>query len=144
MRVKSIHLMAILLLSTGSILAKDIPKSHVPSVILNNFKKEFPKVNDVEWERKGDHYNVEFEIGWFTDYEVTYNAAGEAIKHKQEIKKSDLPKVVLEAIEQQYTEYRIDDVEKITENGVEMYKIELEKWGEDFDVMYLKNGILIK
>ncbi len=144
MKSKTIKIVVLLILGTGTIFAQDIPKSQVPSVIVNNFKKEFTKANDVEWERQGDLYNVDFEIGWFTDYEAWYNASGKLVKHTQEINKSDLPKAVINAIKTQYKEYSIDDVKKIIEDGVETYKVELEKWDEDFDVIYSKNGNLIK
>ena len=144
MKSKTIQLVALMVLGTGTIFAQDIPSSQVPSVIVNNFKKEFTKANDVEWERQGDLYNVDFEIGWFTDYEAWYNASGKLVKHTQEISKSDLPKAVINAIKTQYKEYSIDDVKKIIEDGVETYKVELEKWDEDFDVIYSKNGNLIK
>lgn len=144
MKSKTIKIVVLLILGTGTIFAQDIPKSQVPSVIVNNFKKEFTKANDVEWERQGDLYNVDFEIGLFTDYEAWYNASGKLVKHTQEISKSDLPKAVINAIKTQYKEYSIDDVKKIIEDGVETYKVELEKWDEDFDVIYSKNGNLIK
>jgi hypothetical protein len=144
MKSKTIQLAALLLLGTGTIFAQDIPKSQVPSVIVNNFKKEFPKANDIEWEMQGDLYNVDFEIGWFTDYEAWFNASGKLVKQTQEISKSNIPKAVTNAIKTQYKEYRIDDAKKIIENGVETYKIELEKWDEDFDVIYSKNGNLSK
>lgn len=144
MKSKTIQLVTLLLLGAGTIFAQDIPKSQVPSVIVNNFKKEFPKANDVEWEMEGNLYNVDFEIGWFTDYEAWYNVSGKLVKQTQEISKSDIPKAVANTIKTQYAGYRIDDAKKIIENGVETYKIELENWDEDFDVLISKNGKLIK
>lgn len=144
MKLKTMQLVVLLLLGTGTSFAQDIPKSKVPAVIINNFNKEFPKANDIEWEMEGDLYNVEFEIGWFTDYEAWYNVSGKLVKQTQEISKSDIPKAVANAIKTQYSEYRIDDAKKIIENGVETYKIELEKWDEDFDVIFTENGKIIK
>jgi hypothetical protein len=144
MKTKTSKLWAVLFLVTGTIFAQDIPKSQVPAVIADNFKKEFPKANDIEWEVQGDLYNVDFEIGWFTDYEAWFTTSGKLVKYTQEISTSDLPKAVTKAIKSQYKEYNIDDVKKIIENGVETYKIELEKKDEDFEVIYSKNGDLIK
>lgn len=144
MKLKTMQLVVLLLLGTGTIFAQDIPKSKVPSVIINNFNKEFPKANDIEWKMQGDLYNVDFEIGWFTDYEAWFTASGKLVKYTQEISKSDLPISVRNVIKNQYKEYRIDDVEKIIENNEETYKIELEKQDEDFDVIFNKNGKIIK
>ena len=112
MKSKTIQLVALMVLGTGTIFAQDIPSSQVPSVIVNNFKKEFPKANDIEWEMQGDLYNVDFEIGWFTDYEAWFTASGKLVKQTQEISKSDIPKAVANAIKTQYKEYRIEDAKK--------------------------------
>lgn len=143
MKTKAFQLLAILMITTGTIFAQDIPESQVPSVIVNNFKKEFPKATDVEWEREGDQYSVEFEIGWFTDYEAWFTASGKLFKYKEEISERDLPKEIKNAIKTQYKGYRIDDVKKITENGVETYKVEIEKGNDERNLLFSKNGTLI-
>ena len=80
MKKKAIQLLVVIMMTTGTIIAQDMRQSDVPSVVVNNFKKEFPKAKDVEWEMKGDVYNVEFEIGLFTDYKAWYEASGKIIK----------------------------------------------------------------
>ena len=140
---KTMKLLAILFLGTGTIFAQEIPESQVPSVIVNNFKKEFPKASDVEWERQGDQYNVEFEIGWFTDYEAWFTETGKIIRFTEDISERDLPEAIKNAIKTQYKGYRIDDVEKITENGVETYKVEIEKGDDERNLVFSTNGELI-
>lgn len=144
MKKKAVQLMAIFLLGAGTILAQDIQVSEVPSVIANNFKKEFPKANDIEWEIKGEVYNVEFEIGRSMDYEAWYNASGKLVRYTQEISDKDLPKAITRAIKKQFKGYRVDDAKKIVENEVETYKVEIEKGKEEHDLMFSKNGKLIK
>ncbi|MEC5166759.1 hypothetical protein RCH18_002507 [Flavobacterium sp. PL11] len=143
MKTKTLQLVALFFLGLGTTFAQDMLSSQVPSVIMNNFKKEFPKANDVEWERQGELYQVDFEIGWFTDYDALFNASGKLVKYTKEISKSDLPKAVAKAVKNKYGEYRIDDVKKIIENGTEKYLIDLEKWDEEFQVVYSKSGKLI-
>lgn len=143
MKTKAIQLIAIFLFSTATIFAQDVPESQVPSVIVNNFKKEFPKATDIEWERQGDQYKVEFEIGWDIDYDAWYNASGELIRYIMEISTSEIPEAVQTAIRNEYPGYRIDDAEKITENGVETYKVEVEKGKEEIDLVFSKDGKLL-
>lgn len=143
MKTKTIKLIAVFILGTGSIFAQDIPQSEVPSVVLNTFKKEFPKASDIEWERKGDQYNVDFEIGWFKDYEAWFSADGKMVLYTEEISDTDLPKAVKDAIKELYSDYRIDDVKKIVTGGVPTYKVEIEKNHEEFDLIFSKNGKLI-
>lgn len=144
MKSKTIQSMAIFLLSIGTIFAQDIPESQVPSIIVNNLKKEFPKASDIEWEKHGNTYNVEFEIGWDTDYEAWFTETGKLVKYIQEINRSAIPEAVTNAIKEQYKGYRIDDAKKIVENGKETYKIEIEKRDQDFDVYFSKEGKEIK
>lgn len=142
MKTKAIQLMVGFFLGTGIIFAQDIPESQVPSVIVNKFKAEFPKAKDVEWELKGEEYNVEFEIGWFSDYEAWFSTSGQLLRYKQEISRRDLPIAIKDAIKNQYSGYHIDDVEKIVENGKEIYKVEIEKGNDDRNLLFSADGKL--
>lgn len=144
MKTKSIQLMAMFILGIGTIFAQDIPESQVPSVIVNNFKKEFPKANDAEWERKGDQYNVDFELGWLTDYEAWYSASGKQIRYTMEVSYGDLPKAVTKAIKSQYAGYRVDDAKKIVEKEKVTYKVDIENGNHELELVYSKDGKLNK
>lgn len=124
--------------------AQDIPQSQVPSVIVNEFNKQFPKATDVEWEMDGSLYDVEFEIGWNIDHEVWYNAEGKMVKHKEDISKSELPKAVIDKIKADFKGYSIDDLERISDNGKVVYKMELDALvQQDFDVVMDSEGKII-
>lgn len=142
MKKKAIQLLVVIMMTTGTIIAQDMRQSDVPSVVVNNFKKEFPKAKDVEWEMKGDVYNVEFEIGLFTDYEAWYKASGKIIKYTQEIPNRDLPKAIKEAIKNQFDGYRVDDVKKLVENNTETYLVEIEKKKDEIKLVFSADGTL--
>ncbi|PWH84939.1 PepSY-like domain-containing protein [Brumimicrobium oceani] len=140
MKTRTFQLLAIFIFGAGTIFAQDIPESQVPSVILNNFKKEFPKAEDIEWELKKGEYNVEFEIGWTKDFEAWFSADGKLLRYTEDISEKELPSKVSEAVKSKFPDYRIDDVEKIVSNGKEVYKVELERGKEDFKVFFTKSG----
>lgn len=144
MKTKAIQLMAVFFLGTGMIFAQDIPESQVPSVVLNKFKAEFPKAKDVEWEMKGSEYNVEFEIGWFTDYEAWFSGTGQLLRYTEEISNGDLPTAVKDAIKNQHDGYRIDDAKKIVENGTEKFLVEIEKGNDERKLLFSGDGKFIK
>lgn len=144
MKIKTIKLLVIFFLGAGTIFAQEMSETQVPSVIVNNFKKEFPKANDVEWERQGDQYNVDFEIGRYKDYEAWFTASGMLIRYTEEISEGDLPKAVKDAVKNKYKGYRIDDAKKIIENGVETYNVEIEKGNDERDLIFSKNGDFIR
>lgn|SRR5690554_188799 len=141
--MKAITFLTAILIGTTSLFAQDVPENQVPSVILNTFKKEFPKASDIEWEREDELYNVDFEIGYFTDYEAWFDASGKLIKYSEEISEKDLPQAVKDAVKKQFDGYRIDDVEKFIENNIETYRVEIEKGNDERYVTFSKNGKLI-
>ncbi len=116
--------------------AQDIPQNQVPSVIVNEFNKEFSKATDIEWEMDGNLYNVDFEIGWNIDHEVWYNTEGKIVKHKKDISKKELPKTVKNRLEKSFKGYTIDDLEQITDNKETVYKMELKSLTKtDWDIV---------
>lgn len=144
MKMHMINLFALMILSTGTVLAQDIPQSEVPEKVLRSFNEKFPKASDVEWEREGDLFQVDFDMGFFADHDAWFDASGTMTRHKEEISKSDLPAAVANAIAAQYAEYRIDDVDRITESGKVSYKVELERGEEDRNVYFSEDGTFIR
>ncbi|CAZ96779.1 PepSY-like domain-containing protein [Zobellia galactanivorans] len=124
--------------------AQDLPKSQVPSVILNQFNSQYPKATDVEWEMDGKLYNVEFETGWNTEHDVWYNAEGKMVKQKEEIASKELPQAVHKTIETNFQGYSTDDVERITDEGKIFYKMELNSLlKQDWEVVFDANGNIL-
>lgn len=134
---------ALTLISTATF-AQNINPSQVPSVVANSFKKEFPKAADIEWELDGANYTVEFEISWFTDHEIWYDAKGNMLKHVEEISKGDLPKAVTDAIKADFKELKIEDAKKINESGKVSYSVELENFTEEWKVIFSSTGEVIQ
>lgn len=131
------------ILSISPSFAQDLSRNQVPSVIMNNFKKEFPKVKVAEWELKNGLYEVEFEVNR-RDYEIWYNAQGDLMKMKRELRSRDLSDAIKKSLKAQYKGYRIGDVEKLTQNGQSVFKVEMKNLREDFDVFVDESGKIIE
>jgi hypothetical protein len=128
----------------NTVFGQDIPQSQVPSVIVNNFQQTFPKAFDVEWKLKGDTYKVEFEIGPLgTDHDVWYDKIGKMVRHKEEISKNNLPQKVLAKLNSDFSGYRTDDIDKITEGNKVVYKIELKSWSKEWKVVFDNEGNIL-
>ncbi|QCR23155.1 PepSY-like domain-containing protein [Pontibacter sp. SGAir0037] len=135
---------AIVLFFSNLALAQDIPQSQVPSVILNNFKKDFPKASDVEWEKEGDLYHVEFETGWNTDHEIWYQPSGSVSKLKEDITRKELPKEVINRINSDFKGYSLDDLERIRTGAETVYKVELSSFTkQDLEVVLDAKGSVL-
>lgn len=115
----------------------------VPSAVSNAFRSEFPNARDVDWDRSRNLYEVEFEINRL-DHEVWYNAEGQAVRHRQEIKTRSLPSKVRQNVKKQYRGYRISEAEKLREGQEVVYKLELKNWTRDFDVFVNESGEILE
>jgi hypothetical protein len=137
--MKNTLFITIAILLSGFVNAQDLRKNQVPSVVLNSFNKSFPNAAKVDWEKKGDLFNADFEIGR-RDHEILLNSKGQVVRHKQDIASKSLPIAVKNNINQKYKSFRIDDVEKIEEGKSVFYKVELKKLREEHKLYFDKNG----
>ncbi len=124
--MRNLKLAALFLVATATVSAQDLKMEEVPTHLKTTFNDSYAKVTDVEWEKKGDHFKVEFEINKM-DHDVYYDAQGKVLKSKIEISEKDLPSVVASAVKTKYPDYKIDSVEVIEENGSKTYEVEIEK-----------------
>lgn len=133
------------LFSVGLSFGQDLSQHEVPSVIINHFQQEFPKAKDIDWELKGDYYEVEFELDWPSkDHEIWYDADGNITRHKQEISKSDLPSSISEVLKKDYKWYRIKDVKKIESNNETTYSLEAKTIGEEWNLVFDETGKVLQ
>lgn len=136
---------SILGLSITNISAQDIRQSEVPSIILNHFQKSFPKAADIDWEIKGNYYEVEFETGFLgDDHKILYSRDGKLVRHEEEISKSNLPKTVQASIKRSFNGYRTDDIKKITESGKVIYNVELKNYSQEWKVVFDAQGRILQ
>lgn len=129
----------IALLFSGIMFAQDIPQQDVPATILNTFKKAYPDVQKIDWEKKGEVYNAEFEIGR-RDHEIWIDSEGSIIRHKEELRASELPESVSKAIMENHPGSRIDEVDKFTEGNQTYYKVELKNAGVENTIVVDHTG----
>lgn len=137
-------LIGLLLLASIGAFAKDIPEHLVPSVVVNSFKQTFPKASHVEWElKKGGIYEVEFDLNFYDEYEALYTPEGKLLRYEVEIHKKDLPEAIVQRLQQDFLDYHIDDVEKIVENEIETYRVEIEKGKEERHLHFSSEGEIL-
>jgi hypothetical protein len=123
--------------------AQNIPASKVPSVVLNKVQIEFPGVNDIEWEKKANFYEAEFNVDT-VEHNLQIDASGNLLQHSREIPIASLPIAINNAVNSAYAGYNIDDADIINKNGQMIYELELEAKGKkDLKVLYSANAELI-
>lgn len=124
--MKNLKTAALLLFATATISAQDLQTSEVPSKVQSTFSTTYTDARDVEWEKEGDHFKVEFEINNM-DHDIWYDGDGNVMKSKLEISESELPSTVASAVKSKYEDYKIDSVEIHEQDGAKTYKVEIEK-----------------
>ena len=130
-------LIAVVLSNYG--FAQKIHIKNVPDVVKTAFESQFKNVSDIEWEKEGDLYEVEFEMSE-TEHSVVYDGAGNLLETEIEIKISELPESITEYIKANYKS-KIKEASKITDSlGTETFEVEIK--GKDLIFDY--NGTLIK
>ncbi|RXJ51247.1 PepSY-like domain-containing protein [Gelidibacter gilvus] len=141
--MKNLKIAAFLLFATAAVSAQDLKTDEVPANLQSKFNTAYTNVTDVEWEKKGDHYKVEFEINKM-DHDVWYDAEGNVIKSEIEISASELPSAISSAVKARYADYKIDTVEVSEEGGKKTYEVEIEKgWTKERKLILDASGKIL-
>ncbi|TDU40069.1 putative PepSY-like beta-lactamase-inhibitor [Gelidibacter sediminis] len=124
--MKNLKIAAVLLFATATISAQDLKTNEVPAVVQNAFSTAHNNATDVEWEKKAEHYKVEFEVNNM-ERDIWYDSNGAVVKSEMEISEGELPAAVAKAVKDAYTDYKIDSIDVLEMNGEKTYEIEIEK-----------------
>lgn len=124
--MKKLKIAALLVFATATISAQDLKTNEVPANLQSTFTTAYSNATDIEWEKKGDHYKVEFEINKL-DHDIWYDAEGKVVKSKIEISESELPAAIGNAVKSKYADYMIDSIEVREQEGSKTYEVEIEK-----------------
>lgn len=120
--------------------AQEISRNQVPSVVVNEFQKRFPKAVDVDWETENGVYEVEFEVNRL-DHQVWFDKEGHILKQKEEIRTKSLPASIRSAVRQRHGGYRIAEVDKLTRHDTTVYKLEIRSlFRDDVDIFIGEDG----
>ena len=117
-------------LTAASCQGQNLSASKVPSVVVNKIQQTYPGAKDIDWKKSKENFEAEVKITDSTEVEVVLNSSGNVLMEKQEIRVSEIPAEVSTSITALYKDYMVDEVEKVTKNGVVYYQVELEARGK--------------
>lgn len=125
--------------------AQKLSIDKVPSIVLSTFKTKFPNAEKVKWSLESSkEYEAEFKINK-VEQSANFSEDGKWIETEVEISKSQLPQVVVDAINKQYPKCKIDEVEQGSTPEISLfYAITLKSNGKDFDIDLKPTGEIIK
>ncbi|TPE40304.1 hypothetical protein FJM65_20335 [Pontibacter mangrovi] len=117
----------------------DIKPGDVPAAVTETFSSTFPDAQNVEWEKKGEDYEAEFDVAT-VDYDALFSASGTLLKHKYDVPEAELPEEVKAGISQNYAGFRVDDADAVVQDGNTYYQVELEKDNQEQKYVFSSDG----
>lgn len=131
-------------LGASATYAQKITTDKVPASVQTNFKKQFAQANKVVWEMEEADYEVNFKNNGI-EHSAKYNKEGNWLETEQEIKKTDLPTVVTQAVNKEFPKAELEEIEKVTfPNNKTVYEMEVEQGKQKFEVQFSTDGQLLK
>jgi uncharacterized membrane protein YkoI len=119
---------------------QDMPAEKVPSVVQNTVQSAFGAVLNIEWEKKKQYYEAEFDRDSI-EYTACIDATGKLLMYKADIALTTLPAAIATTIGVDHAGYTIDDTEKLEKDGLVYYQVELEAKGKkDRKLVFTADG----
>lgn len=113
-------------------------KNEIPQPVLAEFHKEFPKIQNVDWNRENKNYEAEFELNK-EEISISYNADGQRQETRKKINANLLPVAVL-----QYTKnHQLGEIEEAVKIGKMGNQTEYEAEINEKDYRFSPQGKLI-
>ena len=124
----------------------------VSEMVVKTFNEMYPDAKNIEWEVRNGYAVAEFYTasGAKGDDENTKawfdNQLGDWAMTESDVTSANIPQAVLAAFEaSEYADWRIDDIDMVLRNGMELvYVLEVEQGERDIDLYYSEDGVLVK
>ncbi|MBA4055893.1 MAG: hypothetical protein C0490_14360 [Marivirga sp.] len=122
--------------------AQKVNANDVPVDIKNSLKKNYTAKN-MGWDKEGANYEANFEQKG-TAISVVFDGMGSILETEREIKKSELPANVLDALKKDYADFEMEEAARIETDGVFTYETQIEKGKMSLELIFDADGKLIK
>ena len=140
MKTTFLALGAALLLSSAAH-AQKVKAAQMPPDARATFKKTFPTVKTVQWEKEGADFEAGFNLGK-TGMSAVFTAAGVLKETETEMAVSQLPAPVQKALAANYKAFKITEAAKIVTaaTGLTTYEAEVAQGVKHRDVLFNADG----
>lgn len=126
---------------------KELNNSEIPSEILSLIKNKYGKIDIDQAKYVEDNeqifYVIRGEIN-DSDHVFTISQNGNILEHTQDLKKSEIPSSVKNALSKNYKGYDIRYADLKEENGIIFYILRMQKSKEKFYLKFNSKGELLK
>jgi hypothetical protein len=121
--------------------ASTLKAIEVPDAIKKAFQQKFPTAKKVKWEKEGSNdYEASFLLNG-KELSALYSPDGQLKETETEISISEIPKVVVDALNKKYPNVKIDEAAKIerADNSI-VYETEVKINKKKTDLLFDQNG----
>ena len=122
---------------------EDTPETADTTSVADNvkaaFSEKYPNATDVEQKQEELGWEVEFKLDGI-EYEAEYDENGDWVKTEHEISESELPDMIQNTLDGEYTAYAIMGVEKYDSKEGPYYQVKLRKGGDIEEAKFYPNG----
>jgi hypothetical protein len=117
----------------------------VPPTVVDAFKAKYPGAVVKEWTIQDDGYEALTELN-STEYSVGFNARGEWLETEREIKYTNLPDKVKEALaSSDFSSWEVKEVDEIeAPDHPFLYEIEIKSGNDKKEIYFSRDGNLIQ
>lgn len=116
--------------------AQKTKEKDIPAAVTSAFHKNFPKAEELRWDKEGSNYEASFEWNE-VDQSVLFDAQGNTLETEMEIAQNELPKAALDYVAAHYNGKTVKEAAKITDvSGKVTYEAEI----KGMDLMFDSSG----
>lgn len=131
---RTLFIMAVLVISLVACAQKP------PKAVTDNFNSKFSGATKVKWDQEeANEWEAEFKMNG-TEMSASFDNAGKWMATEAVLKEKDLPKNVMQAVNDKYKGWDIEVVESIETPDFKGYELGIEKGNEELEIQVTSNG----
>ena len=116
----------------------------IPAAAISGFAAKFPTAQKVKWgiENPGE-FEAEFKLNG-VEASALVDAKGTLLETEAEIKESELPQAVKATLTKDFSGYKLDEIEKVTDvKGITTFEMEAAKGKDKLEISFDTSGKLL-
>ena len=119
-------------------------QNELPSEVKSSFDKKFPNATSIKWDKENDsEWEAEFKNEGIS-YSANFSSDGTWVETEHSAKQKDLPMEITSLLKSDFSEYKIEEIEKFEKPNSSGYDIEIEKGEEMFELVFDNSGKLLE
>ncbi|MBC5773296.1 SdiA-regulated domain-containing protein [Pontibacter sp. KCTC 32443] len=143
MKKYSLYAFTLATLLAGSACNSIWGNTEVPEAVKVQFAERYPTIKQVDWDTDSGNYEAEFKLSGL-ERTALFTADGKLVSYTEEIDQRHLPKTILETLQANYANYKLDEAHRLQQDGNSRYVVELEDNMDELELHFDASGKIIE